>query len=121
VTSTAHDHPKTVLDLLITPGEDSPGVLAEQLMSPDVYQNLGRALENIPGSLRETAVRETAKVAAGQLDIDLLGLLAAGWRKHRRAARSSPSHWPSPFVGAWRNCLCISGLPGCFQAQADPR
>jgi hypothetical protein len=83
MTSATHDHPKTVLDLLITPGEDSPGILAEQLMSPDVYQNLGRALENVPGSLRETAVRETAKVAAGQLDINLVGLLAEGWRKHQ--------------------------------------
>lgn len=92
MTSTAQDRPQTVLDLLITPGEDSPGVLAQQLMSPDAYQNLGRALENVPGSLRETAVRETAKVATGQLDIDLIGLLAAGWRKHQdmvAAARRS--------------------------------
>jgi hypothetical protein len=82
MTSDTQDRPRTVLDLLITPGEDSPGVLAQQLMSPDVYRDLGRALENVPGSLRETAVRETAKVATGQLDIDLIGLLAAGWRKH---------------------------------------
>jgi hypothetical protein len=83
MTSAPHDRPQTVLDLLITPGEDSPGVLAQQLMSPDTYQNLGRALENVPGALRETAVRETARVATGQLNIDLIGLLAGGWRKHQ--------------------------------------
>ncbi len=82
MTSATPDRPQTVLDLLITPGEDSPGVLAQQLMSPDVYRDLGRALGNVPASLRETAIRETANVAAGQLNIDLIGLLAAGWRKH---------------------------------------
>jgi hypothetical protein len=83
MTSAIPDRPQTVLDLLVTPGEDSRGFLAEQLASPDTYRDLGPALEKVPATLREAAVRETATAASGLLEINLLGLLAAGWRKHQ--------------------------------------
>jgi len=76
------DRPQTVLDLLFTPGEDRPEALAHQIMSADVNGDLGRALGNLPKSLREAAVREATTAAAGQMDIDLTGFLVAGWRKH---------------------------------------
>ena len=70
--------PQTVLDLLSPPGQDSFGAAL-----PAVTEDLGRALENVPATLREAAVRETTSAAMGLLDVDLIGLLVSGWQKHR--------------------------------------
>ncbi len=84
--------PQTVLDLLFTPDEDGPGAIIPGLMSPDATEGLSRALENVPATLREAAVRETTNAVKGLLDVDLTGFLVSGWQKHREviaAARRS--------------------------------
>ena len=75
--------PQTVLDLLFTPGEDSSVAVVPELLSPGANEDLDRALQNIPATLREVAARETTGAAKGLLNVDLIGFLAAGWQKHR--------------------------------------
>jgi hypothetical protein len=82
MTSAVQDHPHTALDLLFGPGNDTPEALARQLMSAGTDRDLGRALENLPRASRDAAVRETTAAAAGLLNLDLIGGLVAGWRKH---------------------------------------
>jgi len=72
----------TALDLLLGPQEQTPEALAQPLLSATAWVNLDRALENIPKATREAAVREVTTAAAGLLDVDMIGMLAAGWRKH---------------------------------------
>jgi hypothetical protein len=80
--SAVQDHPHTALDLLFGPGNDTPEALAHQLLPAGTDGDLGRALENLPRATRDAAVRETTAAAAGLLNVDLFGVLAAGWRKH---------------------------------------
>ena len=82
MTSAVQDRPSTTLDLLFGPGEDAPGALAHQILSAGTDGNLGRALESLPTATRQAAVHEATTAAAGLLDVDLLGLLVAGWREH---------------------------------------
>jgi hypothetical protein len=92
MTPPPQDSPQTVLDLLITPGGDSPMTRVPELLSPGTAGDLGRALENVPATLREAAVRETNNAAKGLLDVGLTDFLVSGWRKHREviaAARRS--------------------------------
>jgi len=83
MTSPPQDSPQTVLDLLLTPDEDSLGAVVPELLSPGATGDLGRALENVPAALREAAVRETTNAAKGLLDVDLIGFLVSGWQQHR--------------------------------------
>jgi hypothetical protein len=73
-------HPQTVLDLLVAPGDDSAEALGRQILSAGSDGELGHALADLPTVTREAAVREVSTAAAGLLDIDLIGLLVAGWR-----------------------------------------
>ena len=82
MTSAVQDRPSTTLDLLFGPDEDTPGALAHQILSAGTAGNLGRALESLPTATRQAAVHEATTAAAGLLDVDLLGLLVAGWREH---------------------------------------
>ena len=82
MTPAAQDYPSTALDLLFGEGEDTPGALAHQILSSGAGGNLGRALEDLPKATREAAVREATAAAAGLLDVDLIGVLVAGWRVH---------------------------------------
>ena len=82
MTSAVQDRPSTTLDLLFGPGEDAPGALAHQILSAGTGGNLGHALENLPTATRQAAVREATTAAAELLDVDLIGLLVAGWREH---------------------------------------
>jgi hypothetical protein len=83
MTPPSQDSPQTVLDLLFPPGEDGPGAVVPGFLSPGATGDLGRALENVPATLREAAVRETINAAKGLLDVDLTGFLVSGWQKHR--------------------------------------
>jgi hypothetical protein len=84
MTPLSQDPPQTVLYLLFPPGEDDgPGAVVPGLLSPCATGDLGRALENVPATLREAAVRETINAAKGLLDVDLTGFLVSGWQKHR--------------------------------------
>ena len=82
MTSAPQDHPHTALELLFGTGNDTPESLARQLLPADANGDLGRALQNLPGATREAAAREVTAAAAGLLNVDLTGALAAGWRKH---------------------------------------
>ena len=82
MTSALQDHPYTALDLLFGPGNDTPQALAGQVLSADANRDLGQALESLPSATREAAAREVTAAAAGLLNIDLIGGLLAGWRKH---------------------------------------
>jgi hypothetical protein len=74
--------PHTALDLLFGPGSDTPRELSSQILSADAEGNLGRALENLPGVTREAAVHEATAAVAAFMDVDPIGALVAGWRKH---------------------------------------
>jgi hypothetical protein len=82
MTSAPQDHPHTVLDLLFGTGDDTPEALARQLLPASTGSDLGRALENLPAATREAAAREVTAAAAGLLNVDPIGGLVAGWRKH---------------------------------------
>jgi hypothetical protein len=82
MTSAPQDHPQTALELLFGAGNDTPESLARQLLPADANGDFGRALQNLPGATREAAAREVTAAAAGLLNVDLTGALAAGWRKH---------------------------------------
>jgi hypothetical protein len=75
--------PKTVLDLLFTPDEDSSDAIVPGLLPPGVDEDLDRALRNVPATLRQAAVRETTGAARDLLNADLIGFLVSGWQKHR--------------------------------------
>jgi hypothetical protein len=81
VTTAEPTVPRTALALLFGPGADSPDALAHQIASADP-ENLGRALEGLPKATREAAVREVAAATAGMLNVNLIDMLVAGWRKH---------------------------------------
>src|SRR6266536_1061268 len=83
MTPAVQDRPHTALDLLLGPGQEAPEALARQILSASAGVNLGRALENLPKATREAAVREVTTAAAGLLDVDLIGVLVDGWRKHQ--------------------------------------
>jgi hypothetical protein len=80
MTPAAPDGPGTAIDLLFGPGANVPEALARQIVSADASQD--RALRNLPQATREAAVHEAAAQAAGLLDVNLIGLLMAGWRVH---------------------------------------
>lgn len=73
----------TALDLLFGPAADAPEALAREIMSAGSGKNMSRALESLPAATRDAAVREAAGVASGLLQVDLIGVLVAGWREHR--------------------------------------
>jgi hypothetical protein len=74
--------PGTAKDLLFGPGADAPDALARQIASAGAEANVDRALKHLTPATRRTAVRDAAIAAAGLLDIDLIGLLVAGWHAH---------------------------------------
>lgn len=82
MTSAQQERPYTALELLFGPGNDNPEALASQILSADAGRDLGRALENLPTATREAAAREVTAAAAGLLNVDPIGELVAGWRKH---------------------------------------
>src|SRR5262245_9023379 len=74
-------YPRTALELLFGPAEGAtarPGIL-----SAETNENLGRALENLQETTRETAVKEVRAATAELLDISLVGMLLEGWREYR--------------------------------------
>jgi hypothetical protein len=83
MTPAVQDSPGTALDLLFGPVEDAPGALADQILSGGAEGNLYRALGNLPKVTREAAIHEVTTQAAALLDVDLIGLLVAGWRAHQ--------------------------------------
>lgn len=73
----------TALDLLFGPGTDAAEALADKILPPGGDQNLGRALAHLPEMTRKAAVHEAATAASALLRVDLVDVLARGWREHR--------------------------------------
>jgi hypothetical protein len=71
------------MDLLFGPGTDATEALADKILSPGGDQNLGRALAHLPEMTRKAAVQEAATAASALLRVDLVDVLARGWREHR--------------------------------------
>lgn len=84
----------TALGLLFE-SADPPEALAREILALGGDQTLG--LGNLPAAVRATAVREAATVAAGLLQVDLVGVLVGGWREYR------------DIVGAARRTLAAPG------------
>ncbi len=95
MTTTVQAGPGTAANLLFGPGANAAEALAQQILSAPT--GLDQALERLPEATRHAAVREAAAAAAGLLDVDLDGLLLAGWRAHR------------DLTGAARRTLAVPG------------
>jgi hypothetical protein len=83
MTSAGEGGTPTALDLLFGPGPNAAETLADEILSPGGDQNLGRALAHLPEMTRKAAVQEAATTAAALLRVDLIDVLARGWREHR--------------------------------------
>jgi hypothetical protein len=95
MTPAVQDRPGTTLDLLLGPGQDASRALAREILSAD-GGSLGRALDDLPKATREAAVREATTQAAQLLDVDLIGLLVAGWRAHHDLAAAARQTLATP-------------------------
>ena len=73
----------TALDLLFGSDTDAAEALAGEILPPGGGRNLGRALAHLPETTRRAAAQQAATAAAALLNIDLIGALVRGWRKHR--------------------------------------
>src|SRR6266496_2169446 len=120
MTPAVQDRPHTALDLLLGPGQEAPEALARQILSASAGVNLGRALENLPKATREAAVREVTTAAAGLLDVDLIGVLVDGWRKHQdlTAAARRTLAAPGSIELVSRSWVFSSPRESCF--VSDP-
>jgi hypothetical protein len=74
--------PDTALTLLFG-RENALDVLSHAVGYTGTSVNLDRALEKLPQATRDAAARELTAATAGLLDINLIDLLAAGWRKYQ--------------------------------------
>ena len=83
MTLAGQDYPSTALNLLFGRAEDATEALAGEIFPAGADRNLARALAIFPETTRRAAVREATAAAAKLLDVDLVGVLVAGWREHR--------------------------------------
>jgi len=83
MTTAGPERPLTASDLLFGSSADASQALTREIMSASRAQNLGSALKHLPRVTREAAAREATAAAAGLMKIDLIDVLAAGWREHR--------------------------------------
>ena len=84
--------PDTVLTLLFGPDEHVLDTLTQAIVYAGTGGNLDRAVEKLPQAARDAAAREVTAATAGMLDINLIDVLVAGWRKYQdltSAARRS--------------------------------
>lgn len=79
---TAPVSPRTALDLLFSAGEYPPAAIARHL-SQALNDEVRDALDGLPETAREAAVRQVATRAAGLLSVGLPEVIVAGWRKHK--------------------------------------
>jgi hypothetical protein len=83
MTTAGTERPLTAADLLFGSSADASKALTREIMSASRAQNLGHALKHLPKVTREAAAREATLAAAGLMKVDLMDVLAAGWREHR--------------------------------------
>lgn len=90
MTSTMLTQPVTARTFLLGEGQDSMQALAHALNDQRLGSFLGDALQGLSQAGRAAVSEEAAAAVHGLLDLDLGGLVVAGWRKHadlRAAAR----------------------------------
>jgi hypothetical protein len=80
VTPAAPPAPHTALAVLFGPDASAEDALEQQIGSDS--GSIGRALHDVPRATRNAALRQAAVAAAGLLDVDLIDILTAGWRKY---------------------------------------
>jgi hypothetical protein len=83
MTTAGTERPLTAADLLFGSSQDAEQALTREIMSASRTQNLGHALKHLPRVTREAAAREATSAAAGLMKVNLIDVLAAGWREHR--------------------------------------
>ena len=81
--------PFTVSALLFGEDQDTEQALAQALHEHGVLGSMGTALELASEAGREAAADQVAVVAHGLLDLDLGGLVVAGWRKQGQLAAAA--------------------------------
>ncbi len=113
MTTTVDAGPGTATDLLFGPAANAAEALAAQILSAEA--DLDRALRELPPATRQAAVREAAVAVAGLLDVDLDGLLLAGWRAHhdltRAARRTLASPGSTELVDLARHQITVAQQP----------
>jgi hypothetical protein len=113
MTTTVNAGPGTATDLLFGPAANAAEALAPQILSAEA--DLDRALRQLPPATQKAAVREAAAAAAGLLDVDLDGLLLAGWRAHhdltRAARRTLASPGSTELVDLARHQITVAQQP----------
>ncbi|MGO8957424.1 MAG: hypothetical protein ACLQFR_08670 [Streptosporangiaceae bacterium] len=80
MTSAAQPAPHTALAVLFGSDGDAADALARLASDP---ASLGRVLAGLPEATREAAAREVTAAASGLLNVDLIDMLVAGWRKYQ--------------------------------------
>jgi hypothetical protein len=82
MTATAAPAPRTAVDVLFGPGADDAveSVIRQVASNPG---SLSRALEGLPKATRDAAVHQVAAATAGLLNVELIELIADGWRKYQ--------------------------------------
>jgi hypothetical protein len=113
MTTTVNAGPGTATDLLFGPAANAAEALAQQILSAGA--DLDRALRQLPPATQKAAVREAAAAVAGLLDVDLDGLLLAGWRAHhdltRAARRTLASPGSTELVDLARHQITVAQQP----------
>jgi hypothetical protein len=82
MTTTARDSPDSMLTLLFGPGEGAPETLLEASLPRRIEKKLGATWGKLPQVTREVAAREIAATATQLLGVNLIDVLAAGWRDY---------------------------------------
>ncbi len=82
MTTASPTQPLTAGVFLFDDAQDGVDALAKALDEKAVLDSVGTALQDLSQSRRRAAGSEVATVTNGLLDIDLAGLVTAGWRKH---------------------------------------
>ena len=81
MTTTSTPTPRTALAVLFGPDASALDALARRITSDPA--SLGHALKHLPEATRQAAERQVSAAAAGLLNVDLIALLAEGWRKYQ--------------------------------------
>jgi len=89
MTTAGTERPLTAADLLFGSSQDASQALTREIMSASRAQNLGHALKHLPKVTREAAAREATAAAAGLMKVNLIDVLAAGWREHREVVAAA--------------------------------
>jgi hypothetical protein len=89
MTTATATRPLTTSVFLFSEGQDTAQALAQALDEHGVLGSLGAALQLVSQAGRQAANSQIATVAHGLLDLDLVDLMVAGWRKQGELAAAA--------------------------------